>query len=488
MTAKQLSGTSAPDGSKYITLTDGAGNLVLPGAITSNPITLTTQAYTTTVADLNKVAQVTSGVSDSTITLISAVTAGDGAIQYVQKVDDGSQSVTGAADNGSTLIRITVASTSGMVTNQWKTINKVTGCAEANGTWKITVVSATTFDLQGSLFANTYVSGGAVNGGRVVVTDGSSDLAWLSSQFDIVALRSNGTTWQTVGWQIKPLREYYRATGAVTWTKAPITTRIRVYGVGGGSGGGSGARRATGGIRTGGAGGAAGQSVWMEFPTSQLGSTETITNVVGGAGGLAISVDATNGNSGTVPANATFGSHLTAVAGAGVVSGDLAITAPSGGTTANAAAATSANIRSNWGLPGGGATATSTANGAQPAGASGANGGGAGGGADAANVQRLPGIAGLGSILAGTVTAAGIAGTAGNPGGNGGNVTNFDIQTGGAGGGGGFFVASTAGTIGGLGGNPGGGGGGGGASDNGTASGAGGKGGDSAFLVVQYFS
>jgi hypothetical protein len=76
----------------------------------------------------------------------------------------GSTTITGAANNGSGAIRITVGSTSGWTTGDQKTIASVGGTTEANGTWTITVVSGTTFDLDGSTFTNAYTSGGYVAG------------------------------------------------------------------------------------------------------------------------------------------------------------------------------------------------------------------------------------------------------------------------------------------------------------------------------------
>jgi hypothetical protein len=76
----------------------------------------------------------------------------------------GSTTITGAANNGSGLIRITVGSTSGWATGDIKDIASVGGTTEANGTWTITVISGTTFDLQGSTFTNAYTSGGYVAG------------------------------------------------------------------------------------------------------------------------------------------------------------------------------------------------------------------------------------------------------------------------------------------------------------------------------------
>lgn len=70
--------------------------------------------------------------------------------------------ISNAADNGSGLIRLTVNTTSGMITGQQVTIGDVVGTTEANGNWTITVISLTEIDLQNSTFANAYVSGGYV--------------------------------------------------------------------------------------------------------------------------------------------------------------------------------------------------------------------------------------------------------------------------------------------------------------------------------------
>jgi len=72
--------------------------------------------------------------------------------------------VSGAADNGSGLIRLTVSSTTSMTTGDVRYVSGVAGTVEANGIWTITVISGTTLDLQGSAFANAYSGGGAVSG------------------------------------------------------------------------------------------------------------------------------------------------------------------------------------------------------------------------------------------------------------------------------------------------------------------------------------
>ena len=72
--------------------------------------------------------------------------------------------VTGAANNGSGLIRLSVADSSTFTTGQIKTVADVLGTTEANGTWTITVADATHIDLQGSVFTNAWVSGGTIGG------------------------------------------------------------------------------------------------------------------------------------------------------------------------------------------------------------------------------------------------------------------------------------------------------------------------------------
>lgn len=74
--------------------------------------------------------------------------------------------VTGMANNGSGLIRVTINS-HGLQTGQTVAIVGTTGTTEANNTnanpyWTITVIDANTFDLQASTFSNAWISGGQV--------------------------------------------------------------------------------------------------------------------------------------------------------------------------------------------------------------------------------------------------------------------------------------------------------------------------------------
>lgn len=67
--------------------------------------------------------------------------------------------ITGAANNGAGLIRITDAD-HGLATGDRVIIASVGGTTEANATWTVTVISSSTFDLQSSTFTNPYTSGG----------------------------------------------------------------------------------------------------------------------------------------------------------------------------------------------------------------------------------------------------------------------------------------------------------------------------------------
>lgn len=81
--------------------------------------------------------------------------------------------ITGAANNGSGLVRLQVADTSTFATGQRKVVAGVVGTVEANDSWIITVVDATHIDLQGSVFANNYVSGGTIGAGFEEIALGS---------------------------------------------------------------------------------------------------------------------------------------------------------------------------------------------------------------------------------------------------------------------------------------------------------------------------
>ncbi len=71
--------------------------------------------------------------------------------------------ISGAADNGSGLIRLTVNDSTDASTSNTGTVSEVSGTTEANGLWALTVIDATTIDLVGSTFTNTYTNGGVLD-------------------------------------------------------------------------------------------------------------------------------------------------------------------------------------------------------------------------------------------------------------------------------------------------------------------------------------
>ena len=85
-------------------------------------------------------------------------------LEALDAIAPGAQTISNAVNNGSGLVRLTVGSTSGWTTGDYKTISAVGGVSAANGTWAITVVNGTTIDLQGTSFSGTYTSGGIVGG------------------------------------------------------------------------------------------------------------------------------------------------------------------------------------------------------------------------------------------------------------------------------------------------------------------------------------
>lgn len=69
--------------------------------------------------------------------------------------------VTNTGNNGSGAIRLTVGSTSGIISGSY-VVSGVVGTTEANGTWYVNAVNNTHVDLLNSTFVNAYVSGGHV--------------------------------------------------------------------------------------------------------------------------------------------------------------------------------------------------------------------------------------------------------------------------------------------------------------------------------------
>lgn len=88
--------------------------------------------------------------------------------------------ITNAANNGSGLIRITLAApgTTGLVTGQEGSVSAVNGTIEADGTWILTVIDGFNIDLQGSTFTNAYTNGGTFQAPQGVATLPSDYMGW----------------------------------------------------------------------------------------------------------------------------------------------------------------------------------------------------------------------------------------------------------------------------------------------------------------------
>lgn len=133
--------------------------------------------------------------------------SGLGAEAFAQGNHD--TNVTGAANNGSGLIRLTVFSTANMITNDSAYIWGVAGTTEANtaGTpWYINVIDGTHIDLQGSTFTHAYTSGGqvhAVASGQINMqvtgaSAGTGGVVRLAVD-NLLGLRGNGSAVHVAG-------------------------------------------------------------------------------------------------------------------------------------------------------------------------------------------------------------------------------------------------------------------------------------------------
>ena len=259
-------------------------------------------------------------------------------------------------------------------------------------------------------------------------------------------------------------------TSSGTWTKPAGARSVDITCIAGGGGGSSG--RVAAGPQGGGGGAGSGYTARTGIPASTLGSTETVTVGLGGAGGAGVTLINGSTNIGAAGGNSSFGTWATTGGG-------------NGASTSGAAGA--ANARAAWlggsGGVGGNNSVGSAGSNSQLASA----GGGGGGGQDGTPTLQYAGGAGgavLANALSGGTSAGGTAG--GGAGGAGSVVTGSYVHAGGGGGGGGSST-TTNGGAGGAGENYGGGGGGGGCCSFGFTSGAGGAGANGVIVVTTYF-
>ena len=79
-----------------------------------------------------------------------------------QAVGSLTMNVSGAAAGTNGVVRLKVNSTAQVATGDVGAVSGVVGTTEANGNWTLTVIDPTHIELQSSVFANAYVSGGQV--------------------------------------------------------------------------------------------------------------------------------------------------------------------------------------------------------------------------------------------------------------------------------------------------------------------------------------
>lgn len=89
-------------------------------------------------------------------------------LEQLDAIAPGQLHVTGAANNGSGLIRLTLNAISNsffsIAGQNFIEVQGVVGTTEANGSWKVNIIDSTHIDLIGSSFVHAYVSGGAIGG------------------------------------------------------------------------------------------------------------------------------------------------------------------------------------------------------------------------------------------------------------------------------------------------------------------------------------
>lgn len=111
------------------------------------------------------------------------------------RVDVNAQiAVTGAANNGSGLVRIT-APGHGYTTGAVVAVQSIGGTTEANGIWTVTVIDSSHFDLQSSTFTHAYTSGGTTFLSLTVnafYLQNTSNVTDISVEGTVVSDNSNG--------------------------------------------------------------------------------------------------------------------------------------------------------------------------------------------------------------------------------------------------------------------------------------------------------
>jgi hypothetical protein len=125
-------------------------------------------------------------VSINSDTNIFAIPSACDRILRIWDLGENAFSVSGAADNGSGLVRITTSAVHGLASGDVVTIHDIVGTTEANGTFQATLVDTTNIDLVGSTYSNGYTSGGKLfkeDADLVVVSRASSSEALATETY-----------------------------------------------------------------------------------------------------------------------------------------------------------------------------------------------------------------------------------------------------------------------------------------------------------------
>lgn len=273
-----------------------------------------------------------------------------------------------------------------------------------------------------------------------------------------------------------------------TWTKPSGLKRVLVCCVGAGGGGGSGRRGATSTNRQGGGGGGGGAIVWNNIEASSLPSSVSVTIGAGGTGGTGITVDDTNGNTGTNGGDTSFGGFVLAKGGTG---GNPGLNSTSMSSSLGGAASACIPSYGPFAITGATNGTGSTSNSGNAisglSGSGGAPGGSGGSGITNANALSTSAGSGGGVYNLGVFISGASAANSGVN--NAGKYLMLStsiactngVGTGGAGGYGTVLI------NGGNGGNAGAGAGGGAGTTNGSTSGAGGTGGDGLCVIMEIY-
>jgi hypothetical protein len=205
-------------------------------------VVFTADAYTTVVGDLYKTLRITSGAAAKTITLMSAVTAGSGALQVFRKIDRGVgvTTINGviALDSEWDHAIFVSDGAAWVLTQDYQNFLSVVTTSTSSSTfaWAANNYDATTADLRRNI--HCYPGGTnrtvtilpaatAGSGGKLVVRkmdEGAGTVTFngvvLSDMYDYASFSSNGATW-TQDQTIVPLEIGYIAFPATSLSIRP---------------------------------------------------------------------------------------------------------------------------------------------------------------------------------------------------------------------------------------------------------------------------